>query len=103
MRIGQLMDRVFRLLPKLIVPIIPISIAMSALATLSAYLNTEEQFTGFRPIVLSLCAQAKHETLSIYFSILSAFRTVSENFVKNLASIADFPPGTYPPPLLHCR
>lgn len=58
---------------------------------------------SFRPIVLSLCAQAKHETLSIYFSILSAFRAVSENFVKNLASIADFPPGTYPPPLLHCR
>lgn len=58
-------------------------------------LNTKKG--GVRPLVLSLCKEARKRYLDWYFSVVSDFKVAVERYRNGLFS-TQFPPGTFRPP-----
>lgn len=54
---------------------------------------------SYRPLVLTLCMETKNKFLQAYFNILDSFIIASKKYRQGDLS-ADFPCGTYPPPIL---
>jgi hypothetical protein len=53
---------------------------------------------SFRPLVLSQDSETRRYVLSWYFAIVSAYRSASQRFRAGHSS-AEFPPGTFRPPV----
>jgi len=66
------------------------------------YSTKSSKRNSFRPIVLSLCGEARRATLAVYFSTLAAFKLASAKFGRHLLEQLPFPKGTYPPPHICC-
>jgi len=75
MRIGEIMDRTFQLLPQLIKPLLGISLAIAVLATLSTYLNFELQQGSniIHTLLLFLPTSILQWILTYYFMLLATF------------------------------
>lgn len=58
-------------------------------------LNTKKG--GIRPLVLSVCQEAKKQYLSWYFGVVSDFKSAVLQYRSGLLDV-EFPPGTFRPP-----
>ena len=51
---------------------------------------------GIRPLVLSVCMEAKKQVLDWYFAIVQQYKDVVKLYRKNIE--VEFPKGTFRPP-----
>lgn len=54
---------------------------------------------SYRPLVLSVCAEAKRRYLEWYFSIYGAYKRAARVYLDGIEDVL-FPPGTFKPPKL---